>query len=422
MDAGTTLYECRECSCASCVSIRLVVRGEGGVSMRMKRVYAIFISLSFLLAVIQPGMGAISIPGNTSVGHWNGATRTYTLTRDLTEPIEIVSDGVTLDGAGHTLISSGIPLYAGGAVSLYGRTGVTIKNLTIKRFGPGIYLFGSSGNTLTGNTVSDCSVSGIYLFNSSNNTLTANTVSKSSWGVFVNCHSNGNVLTGNATTNHWRGGIILSNNCDRNTLTRNTASNNMGSGIILWDDCNTNTVTGNTVASNKEHGVWLVRSHLNQVYNNNFVGNTKQASVRDGSGNVFSLPAPCRGNYWSNWTSPGDAGCGFADSPYVFLCGQDDLPWAVPNGWDLLEIAREMLQVFAERVAVSNLSDGLDVRIKAALGALDDVNDNDNAAAVDSLEALVGAVEALRGNKISEEDAGVLVTAAQQIIDLLAAG
>lgn len=393
--------------------------------MNRKHLYATIIFLSSFLAGIQPGAGAIPIPSNTSVGDWDDASKTYTLTQDLTEPIEIVSNGITLDGAGHTLISSWIPPYAGAGVSLYGRTDVTIRNLTMKKFGPGIYLFNSSNNTLTGNTVSNCSMSGICLFNSSDNTLTGNTVLNSSWGVFVNSHSNENTLKDNTTSNHWRGGIILSNNCNRNTLTGNITSNNLGSGIVLWDDCNANTVTGNSVKLNKEHGIWLVRSHLNQVYNNNFISNTRQASVTDGSGNMFNLPAPYGGNYWSNWSSPDDNGYSSVDKPYVFLSGQDDLPWAVPNGWDLF-MARGMLQLLTEHVVVLNLhesiNNGLDVRIEAALGTLDNVNDRNNAGAVNSLRAFINAVEALRGDEISEEDADVLMTVTQQIIDLLLAG
>ena len=41
------------------------------------------------------------------------------------------------------------------------------------------------------------------------------------------------------------------------------------------------------------------------------------------------------------------------------------------------------------------------------------------AAAINSLEAFINAVEAQRGNKIPEADADTLIAAVQQIIDLL---
>ena len=41
------------------------------------------------------------------------------------------------------------------------------------------------------------------------------------------------------------------------------------------------------------------------------------------------------------------------------------------------------------------------------------------AAAMNSLESFINAIEAQRGNKISDADADALIAAAQQIIDLL---
>ena len=48
-----------------------------------------------------------------------------------------------------------------------------------------------------------------------------------------------------------------------------------------------------------------------------------------------------------------------------------------------------------------------------------DLNENNDVAAVNSLEAFINAVQAQRGNKIPEADADALIAAAQQIIDLL---
>ena len=392
--------------------------------MKRRHLYATIISFSSLYAGIQPSAGVIFVPSDTSVGDWDDATKTYTLTQDLTEPIEIVSNGITLDGAGHTLISSLVYPYLDCGISLYGRIGVTVKDLTIGKFGPGIYLLNSNNNTLTGNTVSDCSMSGIYLFNSSNNTLTGNRVSNSIWGIFVNSHSNKNTMKDNAVLDQRRGGMILSNCCEENILMGNTASNNFGSGVVLWDDCNANTVAGNTIESNKEHGIWLVRSHVNQIYSNNFIGNAQQASVRYSSGNVFSLPAPHGGNYWSNWTNPHNNVCGCLDRPYIFPGGHDDLPWVAPNCWDLFAL-QQMLELLKEQVVVlrsnKDISIGLEAKIKAALDVLDDFNENNDAVATNSLEAFINAVESMRGSTISEEQAETLTTTARQIIDLLVA-
>ena len=57
--------------------------------------------------------------------------------------------------------------------------------------------------------------------------------------------------------------------------------------------------------------------------------------------------------------------------------------------------------------------------IDAAVKALDDLHENNDAAAIHALEAFINAVEAQRGGKISEEEADALVAAAQAIIALL---
>jgi len=47
------------------------------------------------------------------------------------------------------------------------------------------------------------------------------------------------------------------------------------------------------------------------------------------------------------------------------------------------------------------------------------VNTNNDVAAINTLEAFIAAVEAQRGNKISEADADDLIASAQEIIELL---
>jgi hypothetical protein len=65
------------------------------------------------------------------------------------------------------------------------------------------------------------------------------------------------------------------------------------------------------------------------------------------------------------------------------------------------------------------IQNSFDAKLNAALGALDDVNENNDVAAINTLEAFINAVEAQRGDKISQTDADALIAAAQQIIDLL---
>ncbi len=65
------------------------------------------------------------------------------------------------------------------------------------------------------------------------------------------------------------------------------------------------------------------------------------------------------------------------------------------------------------------ISNSLDAKLDAALKILTDVNQNNDAAAINVLEAFVNAVDARRGKKITEEDADDLIAQAQRIILLL---
>lgn len=195
--------------------------------------------------------------------------------------------------------------------------------------GINIYFY-SNANIVTGNTASNNGIYGISLYYASNNTLTGNTSSSNNngIGIFLS-RSNNNTFTGNTTTSNQNG--IHFDNGVGNTLTGNTtSSNNCG---IYFNYSNNNTLTGNT-SNNNQYGIYFYNSsNTNQIYNNNFINNAKQAYVYISYGNVFNLAKPTGGNFWSNWKTPDSDGDGFVDYPYVFTGGQDNLPWARKDGW-----------------------------------------------------------------------------------------
>jgi len=67
------------------------------------------------------------------------------------------------------------------------------------------------------------------------------------------------------------------------------------------------------------------------------------------------------------------------------------------------------------------IENGLDAKLDTTLQALDDINQNNDVAAINTLEAFINAVQAQSGNKIPTEDADALIAAAQVIIDMLSA-
>jgi hypothetical protein len=140
------------------------------------------------------------------------------------------------------------------------------------------------------------------------------------------------------------------------------------------------------------------------------------------SGNVFNLSeAEGGGNYWSDWTSPDEDGDGFVDSPYTFDGGEDNLPWTEMNGWLGKMIGNLAGKVFGMNLQ-AGIENGLDAKLDTALQALEDINENNDVAAINTLEAFINAVEAQRGNKISDTNADDLIAAAQAIINQLNAG
>jgi len=128
----------------------------------------------------------------TQIGIWNASTQTCTLTTDVSESIEIDSNGTTLDGNGRTITgtNSGYGVYLPASMK-----NVTIKNLRITKFYSGIY--GSSYEkrlyniTIINNTVYSNS-NGITIGFAVNSSISSNTISS---------NINGNYGTGVAISN-----------------------------------------------------------------------------------------------------------------------------------------------------------------------------------------------------------------------------
>ena len=93
------------------------------------------------------------------------------------------------------------------------------------------------------------------------------------------------------------------------------------------------------------------------------------------------------------------------------------------NGLESLQTPSDLLESLLSDVMNLNLSKGIansiDAKINTALQALDDMNQNNDVAAFNAMQAFINVVNAQRGNQISEEDADALIAAAQVIIDQL---
>jgi parallel beta-helix repeat protein len=107
-------------------------------------------------------------------------------------------DNIVVDGAGHVLEGAG----TGNGISLDGRSNVTIKNITIRKYTGGTNLSSSLGNTLYANNITANYDFGICLDYSSNyNNISGNNITNNGHGVVIDYSSN-NSINGNNITNN----------------------------------------------------------------------------------------------------------------------------------------------------------------------------------------------------------------------------
>jgi hypothetical protein len=123
-----------------------------------------------------------------------------------------------------------------------------------------------------------------------------------------------------------------------------------------------------------------------------------------------------------------DIACGVAvdSGGNVYVTGLSAPPGGTKNYYTIkyaqsAQSAEAALENLIDQVADLNLQQGLDnsldAKLEAAMNALEDINENNDVAAINSLEAFIKAVAAQRDKKISDADA--LIAAAQEIISLL---
>lgn len=163
------------------------------------------------------------------------------LDSDITGSVEIIANNIILDCNGHSITGSG----GGYGIYLKDKSGVTIKNCSVNNFWHDIYLYNSSNNILSNNTVTNKYnnyASGIFLYNSPSNSLIDNAAtSNEAFGIYL--YESGN-----------------------NTLINNTMANNRDNFALggTSDDPFINTIdTTNTVDGNP---IYYILNATDQVY------------------------------------------------------------------------------------------------------------------------------------------------------------
>jgi parallel beta-helix repeat protein len=222
-------------------------------------------SSAVIIGIVQPvaAQGTIyikpdgSIDPATSPIHHVGTT--YNFAGNIHAYIIVEKDSIVLDGAGYSLEGTG----SGTGITLADRNNVTIKNVKLKNFDEGIYLWASSNSTLSENDISANNVDGILI---------------------ANLTTNNNLIFGNNITNNGHG-IGFSGTSNR--------------------------IIGNYIANNNE-GIYFggnqsyVGASNNNFYHNSFVNNAKQ--INDyywtdplSLSSINTWDNGKEGNYWSDY-------------------------------------------------------------------------------------------------------------------------
>ena len=204
-----------------------------------------------------------------------GATSSYklistdtTLTEDYYGNIDIITGGVTLDCAGHRVIST--EPGQGTGIHLEGYDGVTIKNCHVSGFELGIWLWNSSNNIVENNTVTNNDLG--FAMNYVHNSEYVKNVADGNYVVgFQIADSNGNTFSENtANDNIW--GFNLHQPSNENILSNNQANRNSGTAYSLVN-CQDNTLVENEAVDNGQTGFRLGNSANNSLLENTAIGN-----------------------------------------------------------------------------------------------------------------------------------------------------
>ncbi len=297
------------------------------------------------------------------VGTWNAATKTGTLTRDVYGTVAIVATGITLDGNGHKIIGDG----NGIGIQAAGFGYITVREVKAQNHEFGISMTFASDSEINGCLLSGNHY-GIYLYESKRNEIIGSDIAGNEIGIVLSALSDNNLVQKNIIKD-CDYGLDLSGAFD-NTIIQNTIQGSE--------------VTGISIRSRQYTGTSVFNSNRNKIYNNDFIGNKTQARVYEsGTDNIFNLGVPTGGNYWDNHTAADLNSDGFADTPYVFSGGQDNLPLMnrfgsspTPVIDDHVEAINKILEEFDKAVAAGTIKgNGPQQKVSTFRGMLENVAD-----------------------------------------------
>jgi parallel beta-helix repeat protein len=208
---------------------------------------------------------------------------TYIFTDNINDSLILEKDNILVDGAGYTL--QGTKAYDSTGLSITERSNITIKNMTIKAFGYGIYLYRSNNIYISGNNITANKNDGIHIWYSTGVTIYGNNITNNWDGIGHSYSSRNNISQNNITNN--KNGIFIWYSFS-NTISKNNITNNNDDGIY-FDNSSNNTISENYITANKKAGIrvaWL--SSKNTILKNNITNNQYGIYLADSYNNYLS--------------------------------------------------------------------------------------------------------------------------------------
>jgi parallel beta-helix repeat protein len=166
----------------------------------------------------------------------------FTLTSSISEPIEIHRNNTVFDGENYSVQGN----MESQGIFLFNTRNVTVKNTKISGFSTGIKLSFSADNTVSDNSVTNCTY-GILADRAPKTKITNNTIQSNKWdGIFITASPNSQI-TNNKVENNGKWGIYLgySSDCTLKNNQMNSNRYNFGVSVNFIQDID----TSNTINS-----------------------------------------------------------------------------------------------------------------------------------------------------------------------------
>ncbi|HJV09405.1 MAG TPA: right-handed parallel beta-helix repeat-containing protein [Acidimicrobiales bacterium] len=236
-------------------------------------------------------VGPVDVAGAVVVSCGQTITQNTVLTADVGpcpvgggNGIIVGASNITLDLNGHQVLGTANAINDGAGIYVLGRTGVTVRNGTVRNFDCGVAIEGGSGNTVTGIFAQDnigavgltrCG-EGVAVMSSQNNRVANNRIVHNGPFGGIGVYTRNDAEHPRATSGVSRGNVIDGNQVTDNNLPRSPTIND-SDGIRIETLSVFNIISNNTVTGSGLDGISMFSFapdntvRFNSVHNNGFL-------------------------------------------------------------------------------------------------------------------------------------------------------